>query len=61
MAKVNDTRFCDGCGIEITCAPVVKNGLIYCCQDCADGLPCQCEALLEEDDRRKNYPAMTPG
>lgn len=60
MAKVKDTLYCDGCGVEILCQPVVMGQWIYCCQDCARGLPCQCGERMEEEERRNPYPVV-PG
>ncbi len=72
MAKLQDSVFCDGCGIEVTWTPYyrepthnqlgirqrVRRGE-YCCQDCAQGYKCSCgERMLLEDDRRKE-PAQT--
>lgn len=67
MACIEDAVFCDGCGVEITFSPVVVKdthlGLVilaqrplrYCCQACAQGLPCSCAERLElEDDRRSS-------
>ncbi len=57
---------CEGCGTEITWAPVVKRRRIgirsahpdglhyYCCQDCLDGRGCDCGSRMDlEDERRK--------
>jgi hypothetical protein len=56
---------CQGCGVEITWAPVVKSftGKVhgehldkhqyYCCQDCPEGLGCDCGARMEMDDERR--------
>lgn len=65
MASIENSIFCDGCGVEITWSPVVirqlKKGVglsgrrvyTFCCQACADGLPCTCAERMElEDDRR---------
>jgi len=63
MTDLRAERFCDGCGVEITWAPFYVNPLSsqpgqrhgeYCCQDCAEGLRCNChERTLMEDERRK--------
>jgi hypothetical protein len=59
MVKINDTLFCDGCGIEITCKPFTLSSWVYCCEDCATGKPCTCENRLEIDEERHNpYPEM---
>ena len=53
MSKQKNTIWCDGCGEEITWVPLIKNGCHYCCQDCLDGLPCQCYRWSALDlDRR---------
>jgi len=53
MSRIENTVYCDGCGVEITWSPVVHNTRDYCCQDCYQGLPCKCgeRAELEEDRR----------
>lgn len=65
MASVEETIFCDGCGVEITWSPVVvkvarpgwqvlpQRPLRYCCQACADGFPCNCAERMELDDERR--------
>jgi hypothetical protein len=51
--RIEDTLWCDGCGVEITWAPVVINRRHYCCKDCAEGKECDCSSEIEsEDDRR---------
>lgn len=61
MVKVNEIVFCDGCGAEITCRPYSVNRWVYCCEDCAFGLACQCGDRMEiEDEHRSPYPEM-PG
>lgn len=56
---------CQGCGTEITWAPVVKRyrkgeqgDLLdahhyYCCQDCLEGRGCDCGARMDMDDERR--------
>lgn len=55
MVKVEDTHFCDGCGVEIGLSPVVvvKDHQEYCCQDCAQGYQCKCGERMELDQRRR--------
>lgn len=48
MPVIDDVPYCDGCGVEIRGAPVVKGKEIYCCQDCADGYECACALEAEE-------------
>jgi hypothetical protein len=53
MPETEDVVYCDGCGVEITWAAVVKGRRVYCCEDCLNGIPCDCGERLEiEDDRR---------
>jgi hypothetical protein len=40
MGRIDDTVWCDGCGIEIPLAPTKRKDYKFCCQDCADSLPC---------------------
>ncbi len=53
MPEIDGVPFCDGCGAEIVVAPVVKGNMMHCCEDCAEGLPCEC-ALILEDDRQSD-------
>ena len=51
--KIEDTIYCDGCGVEILWTPVRANSRHYCCADCRDGYQCACGARMEsEDDAR---------
>jgi hypothetical protein len=49
---------CDGCGVEISWAPVVKRAANstrlyhYCCQDCLDERECTCAERLELEEER---------
>ncbi len=72
MAKIQDSVFCDGCGIEVTWTPYYQNPAHnipgvrrseYCCQDCAQGYRCRCgeRMLLEEDRRKEPEQAYTAG
>jgi hypothetical protein len=59
MAKIEDTVRCDGCGVEILGAPLVVAGLYYCCQDCRDGLECDCsERLVMMEEERSGSEGM---
>ncbi|MBN1265704.1 MAG: hypothetical protein JXA25_09440 [Anaerolineales bacterium] len=51
MKKVRDELYCSGCGAEIVGAPVLLNGQVYCCMDCAEGKPCECALVFEEEHR----------
>lgn len=53
MVKLEDTVFCDGCGVEILLAPVIKSRLEYCCEDCAQGYECKCGERMELDEPRQ--------
>lgn len=48
--KIEDTIYCDGCGVEILWAPVRANQHQYCCADCRDGFECNCGARMESED-----------
>ncbi len=50
MVKMEDTVFCDGCGVEIPLSPVIKNNGEYCCEDCAQGYECECGKRMEPDE-----------
>jgi hypothetical protein len=53
MVLIEGTLWCDGCGVEITWAPVISGTEHYCCQSCLEGHECDCAAQQEmEDDRR---------
>lgn len=53
MAHDRDTHWCDGCGVEITWAPVVDLNWIYCCPECLNSLPCRCGERMEQEDERR--------
>ena len=52
MARYKDTLWCDGCGIEITWLPTSKGPLLYCCEDCANGIRCDCDQHVEDPEYR---------
>ncbi len=54
MSRYEDTRWCYGCGVEITWVPIIKRGHAYCCQDCRDGIPCSCYRWSEVDLNRRS-------
>jgi hypothetical protein len=54
MVKIEDTVFCDACGVEMPLAPVVKNRKEYCCDDCAKGYECKCGEQLELDEQGRS-------
>lgn len=53
MVQIEDTIWCDGCGVEITWVPVVVKQAHFCCQDCAKGLECDCAPKPETEDERR--------
>lgn len=56
MSSIEGTIWCDGCGVEITWAPISSGRWRYCCEVCWAGLVCRCgERLEQEDDRRGRY------
>lgn len=50
MSRIENTVRCDGCGVEILGAPLVVAGYDYCCQDCRDGLECECSIRYELEE-----------
>jgi hypothetical protein len=48
--RIEETIYCDGCGVEILWAPVKEKHREYCCTDCRDGYECSCGARMDEDD-----------
>ena len=50
MARTEETVRCDGCGVEILGAPVIVAGFYYCCQDCRDGLECECSKKFDVEE-----------
>jgi len=73
MARIDGVLFCDRCGAEITWSPyivtqsqvsleppaAVRHGE-YCCQDCAEGRPCQCAERMDLDEERRNTGTTGP-
>jgi hypothetical protein len=53
MSRMNNTIWCDGCGLEIIWLPLVISGRHYCCQECMRGLACQCYRWSELDEERR--------
>ena len=54
--RYTNTVVCDGCGVEITWTPVLKGEEFFCCQLCAQGLPCECDFPPEEDKAKQVEP-----
>jgi hypothetical protein len=60
MAGIEETIWCDGCGAEITWAPVTDGKRRYCCEDCQSGFPCRCGERLETDEERRDSKLSLP-
>lgn len=60
MAGIEESVWCDGCGTEITWAPVIEGKRRYCCQDCQNGLPCRCGDRLDSDEERRDSKTSSP-
>jgi hypothetical protein len=69
MFEGTRTIHCDGCGVEITWAALVKRSrrgsafFYYCCDDCWKGRECSCGERMELDAGRKSssgIPAAWP-
>ncbi len=58
MVLIEDTIWCDGCGVEILWAPLVVKGRHYCCQDCSAGYACRCGGDENWDDERRDRHAQ---
>ena len=52
MARSENVVWCDGCGVEITWAPLIDQQRDYCCEECYQGLPCHCAERLEVEEER---------
>jgi len=50
MTPYEESILCDGCGVEITWSPIIVRNHKYCCQDCRDGLPCDCGNWQDADE-----------
>ena len=59
MISYQDTLWCDGCGVEISWEPVVKDKYEYCCKLCSQGEKCSCEEPEEEYSTPGNGPGQT--
>ncbi len=51
-----ESVWCDGCGVEVTWAPVRAGERYDCCQDCRDGLQCDCRQRQELDADERSTP-----
>lgn len=52
MESDEKTLRCDGCGIEIRWRPVFAGKLTFCCRDCLNRRPCECQDRLEIEEER---------
>jgi hypothetical protein len=60
MVWIENSLWCDGCGVEITWAPVMDKNRYYCCLKCRDGEECDCAQEQEmEDDRQERSVSPT--
>lgn len=59
MSRVayTNTVVCDGCGVEVSWTPILVKGRMYCCRECAEGRPCQCDFPPEESEGSDRVPA----
>jgi len=60
MSDAAENLWCEACGVEITWSAHIIEGHMYCCQECFEGIPCNCDArmALFEEDRRSNQTAV---
>ena len=61
MSYAENTLWCDGCGAEILWAPHIVTGKAYCCQDCSQGIKCQCAERQEWDDEYQETTSLGAG
>jgi hypothetical protein len=59
MDGIDNPLWCAGCGVEITCEPFAVRKYVYCCQDCAQGIPCRCGERMEIEDERRSSTLTT--
>ena len=60
MVWIENNLFCDGCGVEITWAPVISGHNHYCCESCRQGLECNCGLRQELEDERRVSSSSSP-
>ncbi len=53
MPLIENTIWCDNCGVEISWGPIIVDKQYYCCQDCREGLLCKCSDRMDLDDDRR--------
>jgi hypothetical protein len=59
MSREHTTIWCDGCGVEILWLPIEEADRDYCCEDCRQGLACECSDRMEEEERRAPVGALS--
>jgi hypothetical protein len=59
MVRIDETVWCAGCGVELTWGPVMVGKDRYCCQECAQGLKCNCGVRMEIDEGDRNTAPVT--
>jgi hypothetical protein len=59
MTGIESTFWCDNCGVEILCGPIVIKNRYYCCRDCYLGWRCKCSERMEMDDERREAASST--
>ncbi len=59
MTLNDEIVWCDGCGVEITWGPLLVGNRTHCCQDCAQGILCDCGERMEMNDERRNVGAAS--
>lgn len=52
MTHLEETLYCDGCGVEIGVGAQRVGSQVYCCPVCAQGLDCSCALRFDEEERR---------
>lgn len=53
MPVIEDTIWCDNCGVEILWGAIVVGKRHYCCRDCYEGRECRCGERMEIEDERR--------
>jgi hypothetical protein len=50
VTPVEHALYCEGCGVEMTWAPILSEGRRYCCAVCARGGECGCGYSVEDEE-----------
>lgn len=53
MSSIEEAIWCKNCGVEISWGPVVFGKYVFCCQDCLQGVGCECGQLMEQEEERQ--------